>query len=89
MAWFEDKRLKDIYDLGVAAGVSSEDCFIIRRRLVILKATREAKSHWITGAPFTFPSGRRAVRVAAGWAVSFDWIEDVGAFGMRLEPYGD
>lgn len=85
MAWFNDKKLRDIYELGVAQGVSSESCFAIRRKLAILMATRSSKSHWLAGRPFSFPDGRRAVQVAPDWAISFDWIEDVGPFAMRLE----
>lgn len=85
MAWFDDKRLKDIYESGVARGVSSEDCFVIRRRLAILMATRGRKSHWVAGEPVPMPGGRLGVRVTPDWAISFDWIEDVGPFRMRLE----
>ena len=86
MARFDDKRLKDIYEGGVAAGVSSEDCFIIRRKLVILMATRSRISHWIAGTPSTAGPGRSAVWVTQDWAISFEWIEAVGPFEMRLEP---
>jgi hypothetical protein len=85
MAWFDDKKLRDIYDQGVAAGVLSEDCFVIRRKLAILMATRSRVSHWVAGEPFSTPDGRLAVRVATGWAISFEWVEDVGPFRMRLE----
>lgn len=85
MAWFDDKKLRDIYEFGVAQGVSSEDCFIIRRRLAILMAARSLKSHWVAGIPFALPDGRRAVQVTPAFAISFDWIEEVGSFAMRLE----
>ena len=89
MAWFDDKKLREIYERGIAPGVSSEDGSVVRRKLAILMATRSRKSHWLAGRPFLFPGGRSAVQVMPSWAISFDWIEDVGPFQMRLEPYGD
>lgn len=85
MAWFDDKKLKDIYESGLARGVSSEECAIIRRRLAILMAARSRVSHRVAGEPFSMPEGRLAVRVTPRWAISFEWIEDVGALKMRLE----
>ena len=85
MAWFDDKKLRDIHESGVARGVSSEDGSVIRRKLAILVATRSRKSHWLAGQPFSLSDGRSAVQVTKDWAISFDWIEDVGPFAMRLE----
>ena len=88
MAWFEDPRLKDICDRSIAAGLSSEECHLIRRKLIILMATRSAKSHWLAGTPMEWPGDRSAVQVTPGWLVTFHWIEDIGPFAMRLEPPG-
>jgi plasmid maintenance system killer protein len=85
MAWFDDKKLKDIYESGLARGVSSEECAIIRRRLAIPMAARSHTSHRVAGAPFSMPDGRLAVRVTPRWAISFEWIEEIGPFRMRLE----
>lgn len=85
MAWFEDKRLRLIYEEGIAAGVTSEDCALIRRSVQLLLRMRSRTSHWIAGKPFTAPGGRPAIRVTRDWAISFDWIEGVGPFHMRLE----
>jgi hypothetical protein len=88
MAWFDDRRLRDIYEFGLARGVTSEDCAIIRRKLSILMATRSHRSHWLAGEPRSTPDGRSAVRVTPHWAISFEWIEEVGPFRMRLEHDG-
>jgi hypothetical protein len=85
MAWFEDTRLKHIYEEGIAIGVPSEDCAVIRRKLVLLLATRSRISHGIVGKPFTTPEGRLAIRIMPDRAISFDWIEGIGPFRMRLE----
>ncbi len=88
MAWFEDQRLKHIYEKGIADGVPSEDCFLIRRSVWLLLRMRSRISHWVAGKPFTMPDGRPAVRVTPDWAISFDWVEEVGPFKMRLEDRG-
>ncbi len=85
MAWFNDKHLKEIYELGITRGISSEDCFIIRRKLAILMATRSQTTHWVAGRVLNSSGARRVVQVAPRWAVSFEWIEDVGPFSMQLE----
>jgi hypothetical protein len=85
MAWLNDERLRAIYDGRVAEGVASEDCFIIRRKLELLRHMRHFKSHWVAGRPFVMPDGRRAVQVTRSWAISFDYIEDLRPFGLRLE----
>jgi hypothetical protein len=85
MAWFEDKRLKRIYEEGIADGVPSEDCFLIRRCVGLLLRMRSRIAHGVAGRPFVTTEGRSAVRLSPQWAISFDWIEDVGPFDMRLE----
>jgi len=89
MAWFDDKRLKDIYEGRVTAGVSSEDYVTLRRSIELLRNTREVRSHWIAGKPLPGLGGRHAIQVTKGWAISFDWIEGVGPLRMRLERLGD
>jgi len=84
MAWFEDERLKDIYETGRARGVSSEDCVVILLALTILTRSRSPMSHWVAGKPFSMPDGRSAVRITPRWAITFDWFEDIGPLGMRL-----
>lgn len=85
MAWFEDKRLKHIYEDGIAIGIPSEDCAAIRRSVQLLLRMRSHTSHWVAGKPFVTAEGRKAVRVTSDHAISFDWIEDIGPFRMRLE----
>jgi len=84
MAWFEDERLRDIYETGRARGVSSEDCVAILLALTILTRSRSRMSHWVAGKPFSMPDGRSAVQVTRRWAITFEWIEDVGPFRMQL-----
>ena len=84
MAWFEDERLKHIYETGRARGVSSEDCVAILLALTILTRSRSCLSHWVAGKPFSMPEGRSAVRVTPRWAISFEWIEGIGPMRMRL-----
>jgi hypothetical protein len=86
MGWFDDERLEDIYNHGDTYGVSPEDCFLIRRKLVILKAIASGATLGVVGTIFSFPGGRRGVRVTPDWSISFTWFEGVGAFAMRLEP---
>jgi hypothetical protein len=85
MAWFEDERLKRIYEEGIAEGVPSEDCFLIRRSTDLLLRMRGRISFWVAGKPFTLPNGRSAVRITPQWAISFEWFEGVGPLRMRLE----
>lgn len=86
MGRFDDDRLEEIYYHGATYGVSPDDCFLIRRRLVILMAVPGRKTLEIAGRIFGLPEGRLAVQVTPNWSISFDLFEGVGAFVMRLEP---
>lgn len=86
MGWFNDERLEEIYYHGATYGVSPEDCFLIRRKLLILMSARSSIALSIVGRVFPMPGGRRAVQVTPDWAISFAWFEEVGALTMQLEP---
>jgi hypothetical protein len=86
MGWFNDDRLKEIYYEGATYGVSAEDCFLIRRKLLILMAVRSRISLPMVGKSCLMLGGRQAVQVTPDWSISFAWFEDVGALAMQLEP---
>jgi hypothetical protein len=86
MGRFDDDRLEEIYQHGATYGVSPDECFLIRRKLIILMAARSRITLSVIGRPFAMPEGRLAVPVTPDWAISFDWFEEVGVFAMRLEP---
>ena len=87
MGRFDDERLEEIYYYGTTYGVSPDDCFLIRRKLLILMSARSwialsivgrACSPCLEGAgPFrSRRTGRSASPGSKKW----------GHSTMRLEP---
>lgn len=84
---FASETVAEIYEWRFAKDIDEHLSIATHKRLHPLVAARSLQDVDVYGPIFNWPNapGRLGILVEGKWYLTFEWIEPLGAFEIRLE----